>query len=73
MTITIQNADESLLKIIRALNGGRATPYKVKKMPQKPNAMTIKALKQCHDEATTIASVSDFDAYVKQRKDALGV
>lgn len=64
MTLTILNADNSLIKIIESLNEKRSKPYELIKDDEIPNAQTLKAIKMSGKGFSK--NYKDFQAYMNE-------
>lgn len=64
MTLTILNADNSLIKIIESLNEKLLKPYELIKDDEKPNAQTEQAIKMSGKGFSK--SYKDFETYMQE-------
>lgn len=64
MTLTILNADNSLIKIIESLNEKLLKPYELIKDDEMPNAQTKQAIKMSGKGFSK--SYKDFETYMQE-------
>ncbi len=68
MTLTILNADNSLIKIIESLNEKLSKPYELIKDDETPNAETLQAIQMSGKGFSK--SYKNFESYMQEVENA---